>query len=202
MTEPLYLSKSAFAARIGRSPSYITWLKDNDRLVLAPNGKHVDVLATEAKILDTADPSKAAVAARHQQDRVQRDVRSHLSPLAETNQLSIAAPLPKTQGGQGADFQKARAHREYYLAQLAEAEFHKVQGTQVHTETVKKAAYNAGRMLRDQLMGMPPQLASELASMTDPWEIERHLSAAIRRCLDDAGRLSAADLEHSLNPTS
>ena len=62
MTEPTYLSKSAFAARLGRSPSYITWLKDNNRLVLSPNGKQVDVHATEALIRDTADPSTGRAA--------------------------------------------------------------------------------------------------------------------------------------------
>ncbi|KPA86986.1 hypothetical protein PF66_06466, partial [Pseudomonas asplenii] len=83
MADSLYLSKSAFAARIGRSPSYITWLKNNNRLVIAPDGKQIDVLATEALILETADPSKAAVAARHHQERLQRDVYSQLSTLAE-----------------------------------------------------------------------------------------------------------------------
>jgi hypothetical protein len=46
----MYMSKSAFALHIGRSPSYITWLKENGCLVLSPNGKQVDVLATEALI--------------------------------------------------------------------------------------------------------------------------------------------------------
>jgi hypothetical protein len=46
------------------------WLKENGRLVLSSNGKQVDVLASEALIRDTADPSKAAVAARHQQERL------------------------------------------------------------------------------------------------------------------------------------
>lgn len=34
--------------------------------------------------------------------------------------------------------------------------------------------------------------------MTDPWQIEKHLTAAIRRSLEDAERLSSADLEHAL----
>src|SRR5450830_2099353 len=102
MTEPTYLSKSAFAARIGRTPSYITWLKGNNRLVLSPDGKMVDVLATEALILETADPSKAAVAARHQQDRIQRDVYSQLSPLVEPTNTA-APPQPLTVKGH--DFQ-------------------------------------------------------------------------------------------------
>ena len=197
MTEPTYLSKSAFAARLGRSPSYISWLKDNNRLVLSPNGKQVDVNATEALIRDTADPSKAAVAERHQQDRIQRDVYSQLSSQAEPTSTA-APPLTITPAGQFPDFQKARALREHNLAQLAEIELHKAKGSLVALSAVQSGAYNAGRMLRDQLLGMPPQLAPELASMTDPWEIEKHLTAAIRRSLEDAERMSSADLEHAL----
>ncbi len=197
MTEPTYLSKSAFAARLGRSPSYITWLKDNNRLVLSPNGKQVDVDATEALIRDTADPSKVAVAERHQQDRIQRDVYSQLSSRAEPTSTA-APPLTITPAGQLPDFQKARALREHNLAQLAEIELHKAKGSLVALSAVQSGAYNAGRMLRDQLLGMPPQLAPQLASMTDPWEIEKHLTAAIRRSLEDAERMSSADLEHAL----
>ena len=199
MTEPLYLSKSAFAARIGRTPSYITWLKNNERLVMAPNGKFVDVFLTEALIRETADPSKAAVSARHEQGRIDRDVRSQLSPHVETAPLetvesnSISAPrgLP--------DFQRAKAHREFYLGQLAEAEFHKVQGSLVDKDAVDRAAFTAGRTVRDLFMGMPPQLAPELASMTDPWEIEKYLANAFRRSFKDAERISVADLEHAVN---
>jgi hypothetical protein len=200
MTEPLFLSKSAFAARIGRAPSYITWLKNNNRLVLTPDGKQVDVMASEALIRDTADPSKAAVADRHQQDRLQRDVYSQLSSHVEPT--SSAAPPPAViPTGQLPDFQKARALREHNLAQLAEIELHKAKGSLVARVAVQTGAYNAGRMLRDQLLGMPPQLAPELASMTDPWEIEKHLTAAIRRSLEEAERMSSADLEHALTPS-
>ncbi|ROL86107.1 terminase small subunit [Pseudomonas chlororaphis] len=197
MAEPLFLSKSAFAARLGRAPSYITWLKNNNRLVLTDDGKLVDVLASEALIRDTADPSKTAVADRHQQERIQRDVYGQLSTSAEPT--SPAAPPPAiTPAGQLPDFQKARALREYNLAQLAEIELHKARGSLVVMKAVETGAYNAGRLLRDQLLGMPPQLAPELAAMTDPWEIEKHLTAALRRSLEDAERLSSADLEHDL----
>ncbi|VVP66060.1 hypothetical protein PS906_01147 [Pseudomonas fluorescens] len=98
MTTATYLSKSAFAAHIGRSPSYITWLKENGRLVLSPNGKQVDVLATEALIRDTADPSKAAVAARHQQDRLQCDVYSHVAAQSEPTNLAAQPPADSPQG--------------------------------------------------------------------------------------------------------
>ena len=197
MTEPMYMSKSAFAARIGRAPSYITWLKNNNRLVLTADGKQVDVTASEALIRETADPSKTAVADRHHQDRLQRDVYSQLSSQVEPTSTA-APPLTITPAGQLPDFQKARALREHNLAQLAEIELHKAKGSLVVLSAVQTGAYNAGRMLRDQLLGMPPQLAPELASMTDPWEIEKHLTAAIRRSLEDADRMSSADLKHAL----
>ncbi len=202
MTDPIFLSKSAFAAYIGKAPSYITWLRKNNRLVLSADERQVNVDATIALIRETADPTKAAVAARHQEARVQRDVTSQLSPLVESTP-NMAAPQPAIgPAGKQPDFQKARAHREYYLAQLAEAEFHKVQGSQVELEAVKTGAFSAGRLLRDQLLGMPPQLAPELAAMTDPWEIERRLTAAIRASLEDAERMSSADLVHALNNKS
>lgn len=197
MTEPTYLSKSAFAARLGRSPSYITWLKDNNRLVLSPNGKQVDVHATEALIRDTADPSKVAVAERHQQDRIQRDVYSQLS--TQTEPTSTAAP-PQVLTGDGKlpDFQKARALREHNMAKLAEIELGKARGSLVSKEAVETGAYNAGRLLRDQLFGPLPQLSHDLAAMTDPWLIEKHLTATFRRTLEEAERLSSADLEHAM----
>ncbi|MFW9082423.1 terminase small subunit [Pseudomonas sp. P2757] len=199
MTEPTYLSKSAFAARLGRSPSYITWLKDNNRLVLSPNGKQVDVHATEALIRDTADPSKAAVAERHQQDRIQRDVYSQLSPLTEPTSMA-APPQVITGDGKLPDYQKARALREHSMARLAEIELGKAQGSLVDKKAVETGAYDAGRLLRDQLFGPLPQLSQDLATMTDPWLIEKHLAATFRKTLEEAERLSSADLEHALTP--
>ena len=194
------ISKTEFAARRGWAKSYVSKLANQDRLVLTEHGK-VELEATEALLAESADPSKAAVTARHQQDRIQRGVHSQLSPGVEPT--STAAPQPViSPASKLPDFQKARAHREYYLAQLAEAEFHKVQGSQVQLEAVKTGAFNAGRLLRDQLLGMPPQLAPELAAMTDPWEIERRLTAAIRASLEDAERMSSADLVHALNNKS
>jgi hypothetical protein len=197
MTEPTYLSKSAFAARLGRSPSYITWLKDNNRLVLSPNGKQVDVHATEALIRDTADPSKVAVAERHQQDRIQRDVYSQLTTQIEPTSTA-APPQVLTGDGKQPDFQKARALREHNMAKLAEIELGKAQGALVVKEAVEVGAYNAGRLLRDQLFGPLPQLSHDLAAMTDPWLIEKHLTATFRRTLEEAERLSAADLDHAM----
>jgi len=188
-----FLTKSEFAARRGWSKSYVSKLASQDRLVLSADGK-VDVEATEALLVDSADPSKAAVAARHLEQRVDRDVRSQLQPAGDTP----AVPAAVQGGGKGRDFQAARAHREYFLAQLAEAEFNKVQGNLVERDAVEDAAFAAGRLLRDQMFGLAPQLAAELAGMTDPWDIEKHLAETFRRVFTDAAKMNDADLERAM----
>lgn len=188
------ISKSEFAARRGWSKSYVSKLASQDRLVVTTDGK-VELEATEALLIQTADPSKAAVAARHEEERIQRGVRDHIAPLAET---TVELPVLQMRGGQGADFQKSKAHREYYLAQLAETEFMKVRGALVEIEAVKSASFEAGRLLRDALLGLPAQISGELVSMSDPWDIERYLMTVLRRALEDARQMSTTDLDNSL----
>ena len=188
-----YLTKSEFAARRGWSKSYVSKLASQDRLVLTDDGK-VDVEATEALLVESADPSKAAVTARHEENRVERDVRSHLQPAGDTPAVQPVLQQP----AKALDFQKARAHREFFLAQLAEAEFNKVQGNLVERKSVEDAAFAAGRTLRDLVFGLAPQLAAELTGMSDAWEIEKHLTGAFRQVFEDAAKMSNADLEQAM----
>ena len=55
-------------------------------------------------------------------------------------------------------------------------------------------------MLRDLLLGLPKQISPGLSAINDPWELERQLTTHLRRVLDDASRLSLADLEQALQP--
>src|SRR5690606_40498249 len=50
------------------------------------------------------------------------------------------------------DFQKARAQREFFLAQLAENEARKSSGELVERQAVENAAFATGRLLRDLLL--------------------------------------------------
>ncbi|ASL26994.1 terminase small subunit [Azotobacter chroococcum] len=189
------LSKSEFAAHKGWSKPYVSKLAKQGRLAMTADGK-VDVAATEALLQRTADPSKTGVAERHQRERVERGVTAHLIPTAP--------PLesPPDSEDEGIDFQKARARREHYLARLAENEARKSDGELVEREAVENAAFATGRLLRDLLLGLPKQIGAELAAISDPWELERRLTAGLRRALEDANRLSAADLEHAIKPPS
>ncbi|MGH8351195.1 MAG: terminase small subunit [Pseudomonas sp.] len=194
------VTKAEYALRQGWSKAYVSKLAKSGRLVLTADGL-VEVEATDRRLLSTADPSKANVAARHERERSERSPERPVVPIDHepATDFSRQSPLP----GEGIpDFQESRAFREYFESRLTESEFYKNRGAYVELAAVKRAAHSTGRMLRDLLLGMPPQLAPELAAMSDHWEIERHLTAALRRVLEDAERMSSADLAHALTPAS
>lgn len=192
-----YLSKSAYAASRNWSKPWVSKLAKQGRLVLNAAGL-VDVAATNALIDKTSDPSKAGVTVRHEQERVSKGHPSvePLCPSAflQAAPLSLSEPLDLKP-----DFQKARARREHFNAMTVEADFYKNQGTLVEMSDVDEAAYATGRLLRDLLLAVPTQIAPELAAMSDAWGVEKHLLASIRRALEDAERISSADLRHSLS---
>lgn len=189
-------SKSEFAALMGCSKAYVSKLAKQDRLVLDESGR-VLVEETRALLEASADPSKAGVAERHQRERVEKGVGAHVAPNAPAD---TAPPGAKPSGQY--DYQSSRAQREHYLAQLAESEARKAAGSLVERQAVEETAFAAGRALRDLVLGLPKQVAPELAAITDPWELERVLTTHLRRVLEDASRLSAADLERVLQPQS
>jgi len=176
----------------GRSRQHVGKLVKNQRLVLNAAGK-IDVDASEQLLAMTSDPSKAAVAARHERNRPKRSDQPPLEIVVADFIDDSSDPPP--------DFQRSRALREHYLSLQEKNNFLKAHGTLVERKAVEDAAYNAGRLLRDLLLGMAPQLSPELASMSDPWQIEKRLTSALRKTLEDAERLSTADLEQAITPS-
>lgn len=182
-----FLTRKEYGALKGWSKQHISKLILNNRLVLDEAGL-IDVDASEQFLALTRDPSKVGVTARHKQDK---------QAATQTPALSVHHPVSS---GQPIipDYQRSRARREHAQAEQIETQVRKENGSLVEAEVVDKAAFEAGRMLRDLLLGLPPQIASELVALTDPWEIEKHLTAAIRRTLEDAERMSISDLSRAL----
>ncbi|RMV61985.1 terminase small subunit [Pseudomonas coronafaciens] len=183
-----FLTRKEYGELKGWSKQHISKLILNNRLVLN-EAELIDVDASEQFLAMTRDPSKAGVSARHADDKLRM---SNVAPIVMQQPASAALPaIP--------DYQRSRARREHAQAEQIETQVRKENGTLVEAAVVDKAAFDAGRMLRDLLLGMPPQIASELVAMTDPWEIEKHLTAAIRRTLEDAERMAASDLSRALS---
>lgn len=134
---PAIMSFAEFARHAGFKASYVTQLKREGRLVLSDDGKAVKVAESLARILETRDPSKAAVAARHAAARAS----------AAASSEPTAPPAPPADPTDGAsrtagllvrhDYQTARAKREHISAEIAELEFRKLAGELIEVSALR-----------------------------------------------------------------
>lgn len=181
-----FLSRTEYAKSKSWSRQYVGKLVQQGRLVLTAEGL-VDVDASEQYLVMTGDPSKRSATAQV--------LSADPSPPV---QMPTSQPQSLTPPG----YQQARARLAQAQAELAETNVRQTNGLLVEVDVVDAAAFAAGRMLRDLILSLPTQLAPELSAMSNPWQIEKHLAAALRRVLDDAASMTAADFEHAIHSSS
>lgn len=174
-----------FARLIGKKQSYVTLLKQTDRLVLNSDGK---VLVAESlqRIKDTSDPAKTAVAARHAQNRGEGDIP--VPPKA-----AVVAPEPAESDeaedlAGNASYQASRARREYFEAKARERDYLLSIGQLLRADEVVSAVAGAVAALRQRLEILPDVLAPRLAAEVDEGNIRALLAEEIEHALDEAAR--------------
>jgi len=130
------MSFAEFARHAGFKPSYITQLKREGRLVLTDDGKAVKAAESLARIQETRDPSKAAVAARHAAARVSAAASSE-PPAPPSPPADSADDEPDAGLQVRHDYQAARAKREHIAAEIAELEFRKLAGELIEVSALR-----------------------------------------------------------------
>jgi hypothetical protein len=178
--------KSAFARRLGVSPSYITKLGDEGRLVL--EGRLVNVEASLARIDATKDPNRDDVRQRHARSRDQRRLagvknRPANALVGQGDGSGPAAqqkPASALAGGSGSDkngditapaadvFRKARTAKMHYEARRAVIRVARLQGRLADMSAIRMSAGNDGASLRAMLENLPDRAAPILAPVRDP----------------------------------
>lgn len=179
-SEPQFVTRAQFARMRGVSRVRITHLAHAGRIVLNADGKLVDVEATLAKLEATRDAIKLG---RAKGDR----------PAAKSNgrKKTLKASAAPT-------YWTNKSHREGAMAELAELEVGRRRGELVDAAQVRKAAFDAARLVRDSMLALPAQLAPEFAVISDAFAIEQRLRQALRRTLEDLAKMSDADLARAL----
>lgn len=191
---PQYVSKAEYARMHGWHRSYVSKLHREQRLILSEDGK-VDWAATDTLIGRTADPSKLGVQQRWAEERAERENGTPApDPGADDGQMP-AAPA----AGQDSPFHKARANREHYNGEMARLEYEWLIGLLISRPRAEDAAHTMGRAVRDRVLGLSPRIAPELAAISDAWEIERRLTAALREVLDDLAAFSSTTMRRVVN---
>ena len=190
---PTVLSKSAFAARLNRAPSYVTKLKDTGRLVLAADGKRVDVEAS-LRLIDQTAGSRDDVAERWQAARVAQTQPSsggdipapEKTPQRATTQAETAEKI-------GYSRQAARAVIDKYAAMTAKIEYEKLIGELEATENVHLDLRSFGAALRSAMDVFPDQVTPLVAPTLDMHEVHEILTQncndVLRRVADEILKL-------------
>lgn len=117
----------------------------------------------------------------------------------EPTSPGIGADLVTTAAGAGQGqnslYWDARTRREQAEAEKAEIQLKEMSGELVDREAVRRAAYEAGRLLRDMLLALPGTLAQDLAAIAGPQEIEIRLRDELRKVLDQVARVTETSLD-------
>lgn len=181
------LGKKAFADLIGRSPSYVTKLKNDGRLVMTSDGKKVNVAASQRLIEQTAgirgdvtDRWQAARNARTDGNASLATPEPEKTPQRPTAQADAAEKI-------GSSLQAARAVKEKYAALTAKAEYETLIGNLIPREDVDAVLRFVGATVRSLMDVYPDQNAPVLCAVSDIHEVHAHLTDACREVLAQLG---------------
>ena len=150
------MTPRAFAASLGFKPHYGNQLVKDGRLVMAPDGKHVLVAESRAKLEATRDPSKQANVERHAAARAAKAADPIFPPL-EVEGDGLEEPAAAQYS-----YQDAKAKREHWAAEREHAAWRKEAGELMERSDVVSAFADAGAAMRSKLEAwaavLPPQL--------------------------------------------
>jgi hypothetical protein len=193
MALPATASFSEFADIGGFKRSYVTALRKAGRLVLTDDKRGVRVLESLQLIRDTADPSKAGVAARHAANRA--------ATAAKAGQGAEAAPAPPPAAGEAEEEPtanpadrhserraKAMADKEEALAEAAIRANRQALGQLLDAKEVDGVIASAGTGLRKALERLPDSLAPQLAPISEEAKVRAILAEAIEEALREIAR--------------
>ncbi len=178
------MSQAEFAQHIGKTPGYITQLKDSGRLVM--QGRMVDAEASIKLMAETQDPGKIGVAERHQTEREQRALSAAEGKQPGTSTpLSAGATMDDMTGKAGSAYQQARAMKEKYNAMQAKIAYEKEVGLLLVASEVKMAIADGDAIIRNRLESLPDMLAPQLAAESDEQKIRAMLMDQIEYLLGE-----------------
>ncbi len=187
------VSFKAFARILGeRSPSYVTQLNGEGRLVLSADGKRVRVAESLALVRSTADPGKAGVVARHAAARGDEGVTIPAAADEGAGGELDAPSADPVEQSHARRRSKAMADKAETDALAAERDYRRSMGELMEAAAVEHAVRGAVASFRGTLENLPNTLAPELSAMTDEGRIRVLLSEAFEHALEELSRQFAA----------
>ena len=159
------MSLSAFAKSQGWSRQYVSKLVKQGKITLV-NGK-VDRDKALAALQANAEPASAL----------------RKSSAGQTT-MSMQSPTRPSDSRQAVDFVTARTMREAFRAKMAKLEYEQKAGKLTDAAKVRDDAFQAARMTRDALLGIPDRMADILAAEKDPGRVSELLREELENVLE------------------
>ncbi len=179
-------TRKEFAEILGVRPSYITKLGHEGRLVLTPDGKRVEVEATQEMIARTTG-GRPDVSSRH---AAARGEAKATSARGWAGRPEKNAPKRENEGAENSDPERlvdAKTRKERAQADQEEMKAEQMRGNLIAREDVDAAMRFVGGSIRAALEVMPDQLAPLVAPITDLAEVHELITQTCRDALYGIG---------------
>lgn len=168
------VTKAEYARLKGLNKSTVTRWAASGRLVLDTDGK-VNLALSEARLAETADPTKEGVVERHAHERGQ-EVGKPGASIRTQRDSSYAKRIGES------------ARREAALADIAEMDRDLQLGRLIERAQVERALADCVVAARQTLERIPDRLMIQLAAESDPEKVHellsREISAACQQISD------------------
>ncbi len=190
---PNVVSKSAYAQMKSVNRSTVTRWGEAQRIVLDANGD-VLVAESEARLAETADPTKAGVVRRHEIERGAPVADLLTPPPAADNADQPAAPRATRaeKSGHYADRVRESARHERAKAENAELDLAERKGLLADTAGVQRAMSEFGQNAYQERKRIDREIYLRIAAEADPDKVLALLSDATERWANAVADQTAA----------
>ena len=116
-----------------------------------------------------------------------QSMANNAAPSTAIREIDSGELFPAPTGkkpGQGISYVDARTMREAFRAKLAKLEYEEKTGKLTDASKVKDDAFKAGRILRDELLGIPDRIADLLSAEDNPLIIKNLLLEELESALN------------------
>ncbi|TQD51257.1 hypothetical protein FKV25_01990 [Lysobacter aestuarii] len=179
------MTTAEYAQHRGCSDSYVRRMRRDGRLILAPDGKRIDVVASDALLAETSDPVRGG-------DRTGKP-----APVdAQGAPTAIVAPLHDR-----VDLREAMRRERLAKARAAELSLGEQSGALTRTHDVRRDTFTLARQAMERLRRMGSKLRLKLAAESDPHACEQLINDEVARISEEMQKAAHALTQKRPMPT-
>nr|WP_220479245.1 hypothetical protein [Lysobacter spongiae] len=180
------MTTAEYAQHRGCSDSYVRRMRRDGRLKLAPDGKRIDVAASDALLAETTDPVRGG-------DRT-RD--AHDATPGDDVPTATVAPLHDR-----VDLREAMRRERLAKAREAELRLGELSGALTRTHDVRRDTFTLARQAMERLRRMGSKLRLKLAAESDPHACEQLINDEVARISEEMQKAAQALAQKRAMPT-